>query len=94
VKTFCKSLSLDLIALSYRMGFSASRGEARQAVRHNSPFKVNGRRVNIPSYQVKPGDVIEVSGKIQESQLRIKAAVEAADRDVVSRNGLMSMRKT
>ena len=48
---------LDNVA--YRMGFGASRTEARQVVRHNG-ILVNGKRVNIPSYQVRPGDVIEV----------------------------------
>ena len=43
----------------YRTGFAASRNQARQLVRH-SHFTVNGRKVNIPSYQVKIGDVIEV----------------------------------
>jgi small subunit ribosomal protein S4 len=66
---------LDTVA--YRMGFGASRTEARQAVRHNA-IKVNGRRVNIPSFQVKPGDVVEVSDKAK-AQLRIKAAAEAAE---------------
>jgi small subunit ribosomal protein S4 len=41
----------------YRLGFAASRAQARQIVRHGH-FLVNGRRVNIPSYQVKPNDVI------------------------------------
>ena len=49
---------LDNVA--YRMGFGASRTEARQVVRHNG-ILVNGKRVNIPSYQVRPGDVIEVA---------------------------------
>ena len=40
-----------------RLGFAASRAQARQLVRHGH-FQVNGRRVNIPSYQVKPDDVI------------------------------------
>lgn len=44
----------------YRLGFSASRGEGRQAVRHGF-FAVNGKKVNIPSYQVKAGDVIQVA---------------------------------
>ena len=57
------------------MGFGASRTEARQVVRHNG-ILVNGKRVNIPSYQVRPGDVIEVASKAKE-QLRIKAAAEA-----------------
>jgi small subunit ribosomal protein S4 len=43
----------------YRLGFAASRAQARQVVRHGH-FLVNGRRVNIPSYQVKPGDVVQM----------------------------------
>ena len=39
---------------------------------------VNGKRVNIPSYQVKPGDTVEIAGKSKE-QLRIKAAAEATE---------------
>jgi small subunit ribosomal protein S4 len=66
---------LDTVA--YRMGFGASRTEARQVVRHNG-ILVNGKRVNIPSYQVRPGDVIEVSGKAK-SQLRLKASSKAAE---------------
>jgi len=66
---------LDNVA--YRMGFGASRTEARQVVRHNG-ILVNGKRINIPSYQVRPGDVIEVANKAKE-QLRIKAASEAAE---------------
>ena len=41
----------------YRLGFAASRAQARQLVRHGH-FSVNGRRVNIPSYQVKPDDIV------------------------------------
>ena len=66
---------LDTVA--YRMGFGASRTEARQVVRHNG-ILVNGKRVNIPSYQVKPGDVVEVADK-SKAQLRIKAAADAAE---------------
>ena len=65
---------LDTVA--YRMGFGASRSEARQVVRHNG-IMVNGKRVNIPSYLVRPGDSVEVADKAK-AQLRIKAAVEAA----------------
>jgi len=61
----------------YRMGFGASRSEARQVVRHNG-ILVNGKRVNIPSYEVSPGDEIEVAEK-SKAQLRIKAAAEAAE---------------
>ncbi|MGH3112901.1 MAG: 30S ribosomal protein S4, partial [Gaiellaceae bacterium] len=41
----------------YRLGFAGSRAQARQIIRHGH-FEVNGRRVNIPSYQVKPDDVV------------------------------------
>jgi small subunit ribosomal protein S4 len=43
----------------YRMGLGTSRAQARQFVRHGH-FQVNGRKVNIPSFLVKPGDVVEV----------------------------------
>jgi len=59
------------------MGFGASRTEARQIVRHNG-ILVNGKRVNMPSYQVRPGDTVEVVAKAKE-QLRIKGAVAAAE---------------
>lgn len=60
----------------YRMGFGVSRAEARQLVRHKA-ILVNGKRVNIPSYQVRPNDVIEVAQSAKD-QLRVKAALEAA----------------
>jgi len=60
----------------YRMGFGASRSEARQLVRHNA-ITVNGRKVNIPSMQVQAGDVVAVAEKAR-NQLRIKGASEAA----------------
>jgi small subunit ribosomal protein S4 len=66
---------LDTVA--YRMGFGASRTEARQIVRHNGVL-VNGKRVNIPSFQLRQGDVVEVAQKAKD-QLRIKGAVEAAE---------------
>lgn len=72
-----QTLESRLDNVSYRMGFGASRSEARQVVRHNS-ILVNGKRVNIPSYQVRPGDVVEVAEK-SRAQLRIKAALEAAE---------------
>ena len=61
----------------FRMGFGASRAQTRQLVRHNG-IVVNGERVTIPSYQVRPNDVIEVAGPARE-QLRIKASLEAAE---------------
>jgi small subunit ribosomal protein S4 len=63
--------------VTYRMGFGASRSEARQVVRHNS-ILVNGKRVNIPSYQVNPGDVVEIAEK-SKNHLRLKAALLAAE---------------
>ncbi len=66
-----------LDAVAYRMGFGASRAEARQVVRHNG-VKVNGRRVNIPSYTLRPGDVVELS-ETARNQLRTKAALAAAE---------------
>jgi small subunit ribosomal protein S4 len=66
---------LDTVA--YRMGFGSSRTEARQIVRHNG-ILVNGRRVNMPSFILRPGDVIEVAAKAKQ-QLRIKGAAEAAE---------------
>jgi small subunit ribosomal protein S4 len=60
----------------YRMGFSASRSEGRQLVRHNA-VSVNGKRVNIPSFQVQPSDVVTINEKAR-SQLRIQSALELA----------------
>jgi len=61
----------------YRMGFGVSRTEARQLVRHNG-IQVNGKRVNLPSFQVRPNDVVEIAPKARE-QLRVKASLEAAE---------------
>lgn len=61
----------------HRMGFAASRSEARQLVRHNG-ILVNGARVNIPAYQVRAAEVIELAPAAKE-QLRVKAALEAAE---------------
>lgn len=64
---------LDTVA--YRMGFGASRAESRQVVRHNGVL-VNGKRVNIPSYEVRPGDVVELTERAK-GHLRSKGALEA-----------------
>ncbi len=60
----------------YRMGFGATRAESRQLVSHKA-IVVNGRVVNIPSYQVSPEDVVTVREKAKK-QARIKAALELA----------------
>jgi small subunit ribosomal protein S4 len=62
----------------YRLGFANSRDEARQLVRHNH-FSVNQSKVNIPSYIVKPGDVIEVREK-SKKVVRILEALEGVAR--------------
>jgi small subunit ribosomal protein S4 len=66
-----------LDSVAFRMGFGASRAESRQVVRHNGVL-VNGKRVNIPSYTVRPGDVVELTESARAS-LRCKAALEAAE---------------
>ncbi len=58
----------------FRMGFATSRRQARQLVNHGH-FMVNGRKVDIPSYRLKPGDVVEVSEKSRDIE-PIKHAVE------------------
>ncbi|MGA7801875.1 MAG: 30S ribosomal protein S4 [Gammaproteobacteria bacterium] len=69
-------LECRLDNVAYRMGFAASRSEARQLVGHNA-ITVNGKKVNIPAYQVSPSDVIAVNEKAR-SQLRIQGALELA----------------
>jgi len=65
----------------YRIGFANSRNEARQLVRH-SHFLVNGKKVNIPSYQIKVGDEIQVT----EKSRKIGSILEAMD--TVARRGI------
>jgi len=60
----------------YRMGFGATRSEARQLVSHKA-ISVNGKTVNIASYLVSPGDVVAVREKAK-NQLRINGALELA----------------
>ncbi|QGP91812.1 30S ribosomal protein S4 [Neomoorella glycerini] len=65
----------------YRLGFADSRAQARMLVRHGH-FTVNGHKVNIPSYLVRPGDVIAVREKSKESPLFKEIAAAAAHRTV------------
>ena len=58
----------------YRLGFASTRREARQLVNHGH-FTVNGKRVNIPSFQVKLGDVVAICEK-SRSSVRIKTILE------------------
>jgi small subunit ribosomal protein S4 len=61
----------------YRMGFGSTRAEARQLVSHKA-LTVNGQVVNIPSYQVKAGDVIAIREK-SKKQLRVVDALKLAE---------------
>ena len=67
---------LDNVA--YRLGFGATRAEARQLVRHNH-FQINGRRVNVPSFLVKTGDEIIVRERSRKIA-RIQEAMETIER--------------
>jgi small subunit ribosomal protein S4 len=62
----------------YRMGFATSRAEARQLVRHGH-FTVDARKVNIPSYLLKPGQVVSVKERSRKVN-RIVEALEQAER--------------
>ena len=65
-----RMLETRLDNVVYRLGFAGSRAQARQLVRHGH-FQVNGRRVNIPSYGVRPNDVVTMkSGSPAEQTIR------------------------
>ncbi|MDY0131195.1 MAG: 30S ribosomal protein S4 [Desulforegulaceae bacterium] len=66
-ENFLASLERRLDNVIYRLGFAPSRNQARQLVRHNH-FKVNGKKVNIPSILVKSGDVVELVEKSRNNQ--------------------------
>ena len=76
-ETLLKLLETRLDNVIYRMGFGSTRAEARQMTSHKA-FTVNGTVVNIPSYQVKPGDVIAVREK-SKKQVRIVEALSLAE---------------
>src|SRR4029078_11049553 len=76
-ETLLQILESRLDNVVYRSGFGASRPEARQIVKHGH-ILVNGKRVDIPSYIVKPGDVISFAETSAESP-RIKELIEAAE---------------
>lgn len=63
-----KILESRLDNVVYRLGFAASRSQARQLVNHGH-FLVNGRPVNIPSYLLKPGDIVQVREKSKKLQI-------------------------
>lgn len=72
-----KLLECRLDNVVYRMGFGATRAEARQLVRHKA-VKVNGGLVNIPSYSVKPNDIVAIADKARQ-QVRIQDALTVAE---------------
>jgi len=76
-ETLLQLLECRLDNVVYRMGFGSTRNEARQLVSHRAML-VNGRTVNIPSYQVQPADTIAVREK-GKKQLRIQDALSVAD---------------
>ena len=74
-----QNLESRLDNVVYRMGFGSTRAESRQLVSHGA-ILVNGRKVNIPSYSVKAGDVISVREKAQK-QTRILEALDLAQQN-------------
>ena len=71
-----RQLELRLDNVVYSLGFAASRAQARQLVRHGH-IEVNGKKINIPSYQGRKGDVIQVREKSRKND-QIRQAVETA----------------
>lgn len=71
-----RQLELRLDNVVYSLGFAASRAQGRQLVRHGH-IEVNGKKVNIPSYQARKGDVIQVREKSRKND-QIRQAVETA----------------
>ncbi len=67
----------------YRLGFAASRNQARQMVRHRH-VEVNGRRVDVPSYQVRPGDEVRLQAQSKD-MLPVQASLESKTRPVTVR---------
>ena len=77
-EVFLSLLERRLDSVVFRTGFCTSLQQARQLVRHRH-FLVNGRRVDIPSYQVKQGDVVEVAETSRGIEV-IRSAMERAER--------------
>lgn len=77
-ETLLALLERRLDNVVYRLGFANSRDEARQLVRHNH-FLINQSKVNIPSYLVKPGDLIEIREK-SKKMVRVLEALEGVAR--------------
>ena len=72
-----RHLELRLDNVVYRLGWGSSRKQARQLVTHRH-FEVNGKIVNVPSYQVKPGDAVKVRERTANGSEVIAVAVDAS----------------
>ncbi len=77
-ETLLQLLERRMDNMVYRMGFATSRSEARQLVRHGH-FSVNGRKVNVPSFLTKVGDVVTVTERSRKV-VRIQEALDLAQR--------------
>src|SRR4030095_11254775 len=77
-ETLLQLLERRMDNMVYRMGFATSRSEARQLVRHGH-FSVNGRKVNVPSFLTKVGDVVMVTER-SKKVVRIQEALDLAQR--------------
>ena len=80
-ENFLQILESRFDSVIYRAGFATSRAEARQLVRHGH-FTINGKKVNIPSYLVKAGDVIAITEKSAGSE-KIKTVLETTDAKLI-----------
>ena len=77
-ENFLALLERRLDSVVFRLGFAATRADARQTVLHRH-IQVNGRTVNVPSYQVRPGDKVTVKER-SRAKVRIVSALEGVDR--------------
>jgi small subunit ribosomal protein S4 len=80
-ETLLQLLECRLDNVTYRLGFATSRPQARQLVRHGH-FTVNGRKVDIPSFSVKPGDVVAIRQSSRETASVLHAIEEVKGRGV------------
>jgi small subunit ribosomal protein S4 len=80
-ETLLQLLEMRLDNVVYRLGFGLSRRQARQIVNH-AHFRVNGKKVNIPSYQVRPGDVVSVAESSKQAGAIVEALAATAGRRV------------
>ena len=80
-ETLLQLLERRLDNVAYRLGFATSRAQARQLVRHGH-FTVNGRKVDIPSYSVKPGDLVAIRQSSRTNPSIVHALEEVKGRGV------------